>query len=401
MATLQTVDKDQPSPQWIAAMRRQFQVEREVDRALTYKLEKRAGPAYSKLPLAALADAVTALIAANLRQPFEVTDARWLAGGASKLQMAFNLTWNRPGVGHETTRMVLRNDLAEALHATSRLREFQVVTALRGVIPVPPVFWVDNTAEHLPYPGIVYGFMSGVTKPSNARSGVTGLGTYMPADVRQKLAPQFVDHMARLHTFDFSGAALSAFDVPKPGKQNAEWAVSWWDRVWEEDADEEVPLVALASAWLHKHAPAVERLSIVHGDFRTGNYLFNEQDWRITSWLDWELARIGDRHQDLAWSTSRAFATLADDGHTLLVSGLMPENELLESYERASGLKVDRRSLNYYRVFNAYSMVAMTLATSYRVARNGKSHQDILLAWLLGVGYMLLDEIRELIEKGV
>ena len=78
----------------------------------------------------------------------------------------------------------------------------------------------------------------------------------------------------------------------------------------------------------------------------------------------------------------------------------MPESEFIESYERTSGLTVNRKSLHYYQVFNAYSMVAMTLATSFRVARNGKSHQDILLAWLLGVGYMLLDEMRDLIEQG-
>ena len=46
-------------------------------------------------------------------------------------------------------------------------------------------------------------------------------------------------------------------------------------------------------------------------------------------------------------------------------------------------------------------MIGMTLGTSYRVARNGKSHQDILLTWLLGVGYMLLDEVRVLIEKEI
>jgi aminoglycoside phosphotransferase (APT) family kinase protein len=395
------VNKDRPSPQWIATIRRRYRVEREIDRALTYKLEKRAGPPYAKLALETLVQAVASLIRANLEQPFEITDARWLAGGASKLQMAFNLTWERPGVGKETTRMVLRNDLAEALHATSRLREFQIVAALRGVIPVPPVFWVDNTAEHLPYPGIVYGFVSGVTKSSTAKSGVTGLGTYMPAQVRQRLAPQFVTHLARLHTFEFGQSNLTAFDVPELGAQNAEWAVNWWDRVWEEDADEDVPLVALASAWLHQHAPVVQRLSVVHGDYRTGNYLFDESDCRITAWLDWELARLGDRHQDLAWSTSRAFGTFAEDGKTFLISGLMPENQFIETYEQQSGLTVQRQSLNYYQVFNAYSMVAMTLGTSYRVAHNGKSHQDILLAWLLGVGYMLLDEIRDLIERRV
>ena len=142
-------NKDRPSPEWIAAIRRRYQVEREIDRALTYKLEQRSTPPYSKLPLETLVKGAQSLIGANLEQPFEITDAKWLAGGASKLQLAFNLTWNRPGVGNETTRMVLRNDLAEALHATSRLREFQIVSALHQVIPVPPVFWVDNTAEHL------------------------------------------------------------------------------------------------------------------------------------------------------------------------------------------------------------------------------------------------------------
>jgi aminoglycoside phosphotransferase (APT) family kinase protein len=392
-------NKDQPSPEWIGAVRKRFEVEREVDRALTYKMQQRSSPGYTKLPLETLVAGVQSLIASQLEGPFEISDAQWLAGGASKLQMAFNLTWDRPGVGRETTRMVLRTDLAESLHATSRMREYQIVKALDGSLPVPPVFWVDNEAAHLPYPGIVYGYVSGVTKPSNAKGNVSGLGTYMPKEVREKLAPQFVKHLAQLHTFDFSGADLSVFDLPKPGSHNAELAVSWWDRVWEEDSDEDVPMVAVASAWLHKNAPAVEQLSIVHGDFRTGNYLFNEADCQIGTWLDWELCRIGDRHQDLAWSTSRAFGTYAEDGSTFLVSGLMPEEEFIAAYEKASGLHVDRRSLHYYQVFNAYSMIVMTLATSYRVARNGKSHQDILLAWLLGVGYMLLDEMRDLIEK--
>ncbi len=398
---MKIIDKDKPSPEWIAATRKRFETEREVDRALTRKMEKRAGPGYTKLPLEALVTGVNSLIGSQLKEPFEITDAHWLAGGASKLQMGFNLSWNRPGVGQEKTRMVLRTDLAESLHATSRLREFQLVKALKGVIPVPPVFWVDNEGEHLPYPGLVYGFATGVTKPTNVKSGVSGLGTHMPEDLRKKLAPQFVEHMAKLHTFDFRKADLSAFDIPKVGTQNAEWAVNWWDRVWEEDSDEDVPMMSLASSWLHKYAPSVERLSIVHGDFRTGNYLFTEHDARITTWLDWELGRIGDRHQDLAWSTSHAFSVPSEDGKTLLVSGLMGESEFLEAYEKASGLKVDRKSLHWYQVFNAYSMIGMTLATSYRVAHNGKSHQDILLAWLLGVGYMLLDEMRGLIEKGI
>jgi len=395
------INKDKPSPEWVAAMRAKFVTEREIDRSMTNKLQRRSGPAYTPLTLEQIVEGLKKLIGAKVSGPIAISEAKWLSGGASKLQVAFMLDWNKPGAGQMKERMVLRLEPAESLHETSRLREFQMVQALQGVMPMPPVFWVDDEAEYLPYPGLVYGFVSGVAKPSNAASGVSGLGTRMPPELRKALGPKFVRDMVKLHTFDFRKSDLSAFDMPQPGKQNSEWAVGWWDRVWEEDSDEQVPLVSLASAWLRKNAPAVEHLSVVHGDFRVGNFLFDEKSLDITAWLDWELCRIGDRHQDLAWSTSRAFGSFAEDEKTFLVSGLIPEEEFFESYEKLSGLKVDMKSLRYYQVFNAYSMVAMTLATSYRCAKNGKSHQDVLLTWLLGVGYMVMDDLRELIEKEI
>lgn len=398
---MSVIDKDKPSAEWIAGLRRKYNVEREVDRAMVRKLEMRGGPAFTPLSLETMVSGLTKLLDAQLATKFEISDAKWLSGGASKLQVAFKLNWDKPGAGRTTERMVLRTEPAESLHATSRLREFQIVRALQGVLPVPPVHWVDAEAAYLPYPGLVYGFASGITKPPEAQAGVSGLGTRMPPDLRTRLGPQFIRDMATLHTYDFTKAELPAFDIPTPGRQNADWAVSWWDRVWEEDSGAEVPLVSLASAWLHRNAPPVEKLSIVHGDFRVGNFLFDAASGNITSWLDWELCRIGDRHQDLAWSTSRAFGGFAEDGKTFLVSGLVPEEEFFEQYEKQSGLSVDKKSLRYYQVFNAYSMVAMTLATSYRVARNGKSHQDVLLTWLLGVGYMVMDDLRELIEKEI
>jgi len=393
-------DKDSPSPEWISSLRARFVTEREVDNALTRKLENRSGPGYQPVPLDELVDGVSALIRSNGDSSFEIADAYWLPGGASKLQMAFTVRWNQSDATSEPSRMVLRTETAESLHTTSRRREFELLSALNGVIPVPTAYWVDHDATHLPYPGLVTEFADGVSKPTDTQSGVSGLGTRLPPALREKLAPQFVERLARLHTFDFRAENLRTFDIPDAGRQNAIWAINWWDRVWEEDADEDVPLVALASAWLRKNAPAVDQLSVVHGDYRTGNYLFTEHDSRINAWLDWELARIGDRHQDLAWSTSNAFATYDENGRNLLVSGLLTEEEFFEAYERASGLSVDQKSVHYYKVFNAYAMVVMTLATSYRVARNGKSHQDVLLSWLLGVGYMLMDDMRRLIENG-
>jgi aminoglycoside phosphotransferase (APT) family kinase protein len=393
-------DKDRPSADWIASVRDRFQTEREIDRILTRKLERRSGPCFVPLSLSTLVSGVEALLRDQLDQPFRIEEARWLSGGASKLQMAFKLEWHRPGSGPERTDMVLRMEPAESIVETSRLREFQLLRAFEGVIPVPTAFWCDPEGKFLPYPALVYGFAPGVTKPATAKGGVTGLGTQLPPAVRAELAPQFVEHLAAIHRHDFTRSELSAFDVPAVGTtQCAEWGLNWWDRVWEEDYDEEVPLMRVASAWLRRNMPVLDRESVVHSDYRLGNFLFTEHDMRITAWLDWELGRIGDRHQDLAWTTGRAFGSVDENGQ-FLVCGLMPEEAFLDAYQRASGLSVNPRTMHWYKVYNSYTMGALILATGYRIARNGKTHQDVLVTWLIGIGYMIIDELRSLIEQG-
>lgn len=398
---MQEIDKDRPSAQWIATLRQRYTVEREIDHILTRKLERRSGPGFTPIALPDLLASLAALLRQEIGDDFLIEDARWLSGGASKLQMAFTLAWQRPGLGFERTAMVLRMEPSESIVETSRLREFQLLKAFDGVVPVPPVFWCDADASHLPYPALVYGFAPGVTKPSTAVSGVSGLGTRLPEDVRAALAPQFVEHLARIHRHEHGGAGLSAFEVPAVGSTEcAQWGLDWWERVWEEDCDEDSPMMRIAAAWLRRNMPVLDRASIVHSDYRVGNFLYTEHDMRISAWLDWELGRIGDRHQDLAWATSRAFGSIDEDGATFLVCGLMPEAAFLAAYQQESGLTVDPATMHWYKVYNSYSIAILTLATGYRIARNGKTHQDVLVTWLIGISSMILDEIRTLIEQG-
>jgi len=393
-------DKDRPSPEWIAALRHRFVTERQVDSLLTRKLERRSGPRFTPLTLPQLQTCLESLIRARTNGPFTLHNVRWLSGGASKLQVAFDLEWDRPGVGAERTPMVLRMEPAESLVETNRLREFQLVKAFEGLLPIPTAFWCDEFGEHLPYPALVYGFVTGVTKPKNTTSGVSGSGTYFNASLRERLAPQFIDYLATIHNFDFRKADLSAFDVPEPGTQCAEWGVNWWERVWEEDGDEEIPLLRVAAAWLRRNAPTLQHPSIVHADYRSGNFLFSEEEGRITALLDWELGRIGDRHQDLAWTTNRAFTTMDDDGQTQLVCGLASESAFLDAYQRATGVDVNPRTLHWYKVYNGFSLAILLIGTGYRIARNGKTHHDVLVTWLIGIGYLILDEMRDYLEKG-
>ena len=397
---MNTPDKNNPPAQWIETLRSRFPCEREIDRVLTRKMRRRGGEGYVPQTLEALVEGVSSLIRAEIGEAFEIRDPRWLAGGASKLQMAFMLEWTRPGSGRERTPMVLRMEPAESLVESSRLREFEVIRAYQGVVPVPEVFWVDRDGDFLPYPAIVYSFVAGVTKPSGAQSQATGMGTYMAPQWRATLGPQFVETLAHIHACDLSHKDLGAFDVPAPGTHSIELALNHWERVWEEDADEDIPLMRLACAWMRENMPACPRPVMLHGDYRVGNFLFTEHDARFSTVLDWEMARFGDHHFDLAWAANPAYGTPDDAGRGSLVGGFMPEQEFFDRYEQHSGLAVDASSLYFHKVYIAWLQGVISLGTGWRVAYNGKTHQDALVAWIVGIGPKLIDGLRELLEQG-
>ncbi len=397
---MQIVDKNNPPAEWIESLRKRFPCEAEVDRTLTRKMYRRAGPGYTPVSLETLIKGTESLLRAELTGDFEISDARWLSGGASKLQMAFSLTWNRPGVGREKAPMVLRMEPAESIVETSRLREYQLIKAFDGIIPVPPVVAVDVNGDHLPYPAMVYGFAQGVTKPSNSTSRTTGMGTYIAPEWRAKLGPEFVDCLARIHNRDIPSAGLTAFDPPVPGTLCQELALNMWERIWEEDSDEDIPLLRLANVWLRENAPPCAKPVILHCDYRMGNFLFTEHDAKITAILDWEMARLGDHHHDVAWTSANSYGHYAEDNKTFLVGGFMSRPEFFDAYQKASGNTIDPKTLYYYKVYIGYVQGIISVSTTYRIARNGKTHQDVLQAWIMGYGYKMMDDLRVLLEQG-
>ena len=70
-----------------------------------------------------------------------------------------------------------------------------------------------------------------------------------------------------------------------------------------------------AFAWLKRNQPKACRRRLVHGDYRLGNFL--EQNDRITAILDWELVHLGDPVEDLGWAFLPQYR-----GGTGLVCGL-------------------------------------------------------------------------------
>ena len=62
------------------------------------------------------------------------------------------------------------------------------------------------------------------------------------------------------------------------------------------------PSCAPRSAGLRRTPPPpAQKISVVHGDYRTGNFL-HDGDGVIRGILDWEMAHLGDPLEDLAWA---------------------------------------------------------------------------------------------------
>lgn len=388
--------RETPKETFIQQIRALYPTEKEVDTVLTRKMNRRNGPAFQHLSLERLMDGCQQLIESELGYAVRIVDAKWLSGGASKLQAVFILHWRGPNnIDEVSSKMVLRTEPAASVTESSRKREFQVLRAVEGVIPAPKSYWIDAEGKFLPYPGIIYSFCEGVAKPSNDGDKVSGLGQNYGPKLRQKLAPQFVDMLAKLHRTESGHLKhLIDFDVPMVNSNEAVIKqVNAVRRIWEEDRLEEEPIMEVVYKWLIKNAPPIDHVSLIHGDYRNGNFLFNEASGDITAWLDWEGAVLGDRHRDLTYTTMETFAHAAEDGVTRLAAGMMHPDEFYVAYEKASGLKVDPLRLTYYRMFNHYLIVALILGASARASYGARTHQDVLTNYVTGIGYPSLSEL--------
>ena len=103
---------------------------------------------------------------------------------------------------------------------------------------------------------------------------------------------------------------------------------------------------ALALRWLADHLPPdPPQLSLVHGDFRHGNLMIDENG--LAGVLDWELAHLGDPMEDLAWLCvpSWRFGEIENP-----VGGFGQREALFAAYEAAGGASVDAVRVRFWEV---------------------------------------------------
>lgn len=301
-------------------------------------------------------------IASQLGSRIEVQNFRRCSVGFSWLTLSFDLV----PAPREGAHFILQIGPPSGLFAPySAQPQVLALGSLEGIdVPVPRSFWHDDTGEAFGAPFLVTQCLPGdVLLPWSIK--------HAPAAQAQTLMRQFVEILARMHATRWESKPIA---ILAQGMNVGDAATRQID-VWSEHigrwSERSFPMLTWAECWLREHAPVAPRVSIVHGDYRIGNFL--RQDARITGVIDWEMAHLGDPHEDLGWACLPMF-----NGGSRDLAGLMPRDEVFALYEAASGIPVNRASVKYYEVFSLYKAVAINLGAA-RCCEDGRYH-DLRMA---------------------
>tara|TARA_R110001606_G_scaffold281821_1_gene430441 strand:+ start:1681 stop:3084 length:1404 start_codon:yes stop_codon:yes gene_type:complete len=129
----------------------------------------------------------------------------------------------------------------------------------------------------------------------------------------------------------------------------------------------EIPIYEYAFHWLEQNAPDASDKYLVHGDFRMGNLMIDHQG--LSAVLDWELVRLGDPVQDLAYLCTPSWRF----GHYEKAAGGFDSAEsFLQAYADASGAAVDPDRFRFWLIYSTlwWGIACMVMGQIWR------SHAD-------------------------
>jgi aminoglycoside phosphotransferase (APT) family kinase protein len=260
-----------------------------------------------------------------------IDDLRRLSGGASRETWSFDadgvpLILQRQRPGADISRGGMRNEAA-LLRAA----------AIEGV-PVAELMASGDVDSPLGAPFIVTRRIEGETiarKILRDEEWKTAL---------PKLAAQCGRALAAIHRIPTDVAPELVHEDPV-----AQYRAAY-------DAfNEPHPAFELGFRWLEANRPPSERVTVVHGDFRHGNFIVGPDGLRAV--LDWEIAHLGDPMEDLGWLCVKAWRF----GAKPPVGGFGAYEDLFDAYSDASGTKVDADVVRWWETLGTLKWGVMCM----------------------------------------
>lgn len=305
----------------------------------------------------------------------EITALTRLAGGTVQQNWRVDVAW--PG---NAARWVLRT--AEALGVDDSLgaaQEYEVMKAAHAAtVKLPAPLWgcVDPTVLGQDF--FVMDFLDGLVEPHKL---------FGPAldGCREAIVEQVGEQLGRLQAVRPASGVLPFLDPPP--KHVALDTITKL-RACLDSHELPHPAIEFGLRWLERQAPPPGPVVLCHGDFRTGNYMVDDD--RLQGILDWELGHWGDPHEDLGWFCQRFFRFGKVRNEAGGMAGRQP---LLRGYERASGRRVDPEVMAYWDVMAVVKWAVVSLQQAARYTSGAVAAFELALVGL-GTAEMEMEALQ-------
>ncbi len=123
------------------------------------------------------------------------------------------------------------------------------------------------------------------------------------------------------------------------------------------------PVFELTLQWLKANSPEPLPTVLVHGDFRLGNLMIDEQG--LVAVLDWELAHLGDPREDIAWICVNSWRFGQSQNR---VGGFGQLDELLATYNDKTGLSLTSKDIDWWEMLGSlkWGIMCMIMYGAFR-----------------------------------
>jgi aminoglycoside phosphotransferase (APT) family kinase protein len=316
--------------------------------------------------MTSLADRLSAYLSDLQQDVVAVENLSRIPGGASRETYRFDAVSKTGRRG-----MILRRDPHDSLIDTDRRLEYLAYQSFHPLgVPTPEPIALEEGDGALDRPFFLMSRVDGGAAASPI--AVDPYGAHAAA-----IGEQFFTLLGRIAAADPDGLPLGRA-IARPALD-----ASWRDQLdhWERELDKDElfpqPIARAAARWLRAHPPPpAQTIAVVHGDYRSGNFL-HDGAGRILAILDWEMCHLGDPLEDLAWAMDPLwshFETAETGGR---VSGMLPRDEAIALWRRASGLKADPAALGWWALFNSFKGMVIWISAA-KAYRDGGGRDPVL-----------------------